>query len=669
MVAARCSIVALVLLAIAPVAVVGNGVTPIQKVLTMIDDMIVKGKSEKHVEETEFAEFQQWCDSTREATKKSITEAAARIEQLEADIIKADADAEEAAEDAKELTAQADKEEAEAAAATAVRKQEKADYDATHTDLSESIDAVERALSVLKSREADVPQSLMQLRDSVHLPAEAKASIEALLAISQAPEANAYEFQGGGVVDMLEKLRLKFQDELLALQKAEIASKGNFEVLLQRLTQSVADQRERADAKTAFKAQRTEDSASAAGDLDITKTGKAADEKTLSDTNTECDARSREFEKNQVVRSGEIKACEEATKILKSDAVSGNADKHLPSALLEDDSVLGVSLLQLKGMEMPEARARVVEFLQGRAKELGSRYLSLAASHVSADPFVKVKKMIKDMIVKLMEEANAEADKNAYCTTELATNKLTRENKQSEVDELSANIEKKTAESTKLGEEVAELSGQVAELKGQQNELTGIRENEKKTNAATVADAKEAQIAVEKATKVLKDFFASAAEASLLQDGSGNGLQQEMSEVAKTPYTGQQAGSGGIVGMLEVILSDFARLEAETQSAEDQAQSVYEKFMNESNQDIAVKDTEIKHKSNKKLATDGAIADLNKELQLTQEELGAALDYFGKLKEDCLATGLSYEERVQKREEEIQSLKEAMTILTQEDLS
>jgi len=121
--------------------------------------------------------------------------------------------------------------------------------------------------------------------------------------------------------------------------------------------------------------------------------------------------------------------------------------------------------------------------------------------------------------------------------------------------------------------------------------------------------------------------------------------------------------------MLEVILSDFARLESETSSAEDQAQSVYDKFMDESNQDIAVKDTEIKHKSNKKLATDGAIADLNKELQLTSEELGAALDYFGKLKEDCLATGLSYEERVQKRQEEIESLQEAMKILTQEDLS
>merc|ERR1719183_3328790 len=122
-----------------------------------------------------------------------------------------------------------------------------------------------------------------------------------------------------------------------------------------------------------------------------------------------------------------------------------------------------------------EARQRVVEFLQGRAKDLGSRYLALAASHISADPFVKVKKMIKDMIVKLMEEANAEADQNAYCTSELATNKLTRENKQSEVDELSANIEKKTAESTKLAEEIAELSSQVADLKGQQNEATKLR--------------------------------------------------------------------------------------------------------------------------------------------------------------------------------------------------
>merc|ERR1719326_2619371 len=133
-------------------------------------------------------------------------------------------------------------------------------------------------------------------------------------------------------------------------------------------------------------------------------------------------------------------------------------------------------------------------------------------------------------------------------------------------------------------------------------------------------------------------------------------------------YQGMQVGSGGIIGMLEVILSDFARLETSTSSAESQAASKYERFMDESNQDIAVKDTEINHKTNRRDECDSENRALKKELQLTQEELDAAMDYYDKLKPDCLDTGLSYEERVQKREEELQALKEALQILAQESV-
>jgi len=35
-------------------------------------------------------------------------------------------------------------------------------------------------------------------------------------------------------------------------------------------------------------------------------------------------------------------------------------------------------------------------------------------------------------------------------------------------------------------------------------------------------------------------------------------------------FKGQQAESGGVMGMLEVIASDFARLESDTTAAEDQ---------------------------------------------------------------------------------------------------
>merc|ERR1719297_254931 len=108
-------------------------------------------------------------------------------------------------------------------------------------------------------------------------------------------------------------------------------------------------------------------------------------------------------------------------------------------------------------------------------------------------------------------------------------------------------------------------------------------------NSKTVEEAKAAQVAVERATQILKDFYARAADATLLQGSVG--LRQEMAQASEAPYKGMQSESGGILGFMEVILSDFARLESDTSSAEDQAATAFEKFMDESNQDIAVKET------------------------------------------------------------------------------
>jgi len=646
-------------------------VTPLQKVSQLLSEMAAKGKQEKHTEEVEFSEFQQWGDSTRDSAKKAIAEGEARIVQLEADIAKANADAATAGQEAEDYSASADADTVELEKATAVRKSEKADYDASYADLSESIDAIERAIQVLKTREADVPQSLIQVKNSRALPQEAKSAIEALLAMKngQAPEANAYEFQSGSVVDMLEKLRLKFQDQRLALQKAEMAAKANYQVLAQKLTDSIKDSKTRSSDRTATKASRLDDAAKAKGDLGVTQTAKAEDEKELSETLASCSSRSQEFEKNQNVRSGEIKAIEQALEILNSDAVKGNAETYLPTLAQTGEKTAFVQL-RSNSQEVDQNRQKAIEFLQDKAKSLGSRYLALAATHVAEDPFAKVKTMIKDLIVKLMEEANSEADHNAYCTTELATNKQTRENKQAEIDELNAGLEAKTAESAQLATQLSELSDAVAEVKAQQAEATSMRQKEKATNAQTVADAKEAQVAVERATKILKDFYASAADGSAAEPAFVQGtLDQQMSEASKAPYKGMQSSNGGVIGFLEVILSDFARLETETSSSESTAQEAYEKFMAEADQDVAVKETEIKHKDGAKMDTDAAIASLKKELELTQGELNAANDYYQKLKPDCVDKGLSYEERVQKREEEIQSLKEALKILTQEDLA
>ena len=67
-----------------------------------------------------------------------------------------------------------------------------------------------------------------------------------------------------------------------------------------------------------------------------------------------------------------------------------NAEKHLPSLVQKH-----VSFLQLWGKSNSPAQRRVADFLRSKGSELNSRVLSALAVRVDADPFEKVKKMIK----------------------------------------------------------------------------------------------------------------------------------------------------------------------------------------------------------------------------------------------------------------------------------
>merc|ERR1719498_576216 len=121
--------------------------------------------------------------------------------------------------------------------------------------------------------------------------------------------------------------------------------------------------------------------------------------------------------------------------------------------------------------------------------------------------------------------------------------------------------------------------------------------------------------------------------------------------------------------MLEVIESDFARLESETKAAEATAQKEYDEFMTDSEVDKAAKTKDIEHKTAKKQDQQQSLVSKNEDLEGTQKELDAALAYFDKLKPSCVDSGVSYEDRVARRKEEIESLQEALKILNGEDIA
>merc|ERR1719156_456305 len=273
--------------------------------------------------------------------------------------------------------------------------------------------------------------------------------------------------------------------------------------------------------------------------------------------------------------------------------------------------------------------------------------------------------MIKDLVYKLMEEAREEAEHKGWCDTELTTNKQTRDKKTADIESLKAEIEELTAEIAKLTQDISDLQAAVKELDEAMAKATEDRTASKEKNQATIKDAKEAQEAVSQALAVLKDFYAKAAEATAL-------TQQTPGEDAPAsfdaPYKGMQSEGGGVIDFLEVIAADFARLESETTTDEETEQEEYETFMFESKKDKALKENEIGHKTEKKTAQEAALHAANKELAITQEELDAALAYYEKLKPTCVDSGITYEERVKRREAEIQSLKEALKILSGEGI-
>merc|ERR1719188_2180711 len=155
---------------------------------------------------------------------------------------------------------------------------------------------------------------------------------------------------------------------------------------------------------------------------------------------------------------------------------------------------------------------------------------------------MKVKKMIKDLITRLLEEANEEAEHKGWCDTELSTNEQTRKTKTQAVETLHAEIDQLETSVAKITQDLAEIAEAIAELQKAMAEATELRAQEKEKNKQTIKDAQEAQTAVAQALVVLKEFYARAAEATALVQQQ---QQPEAPPIFDEPYRGMGGESGG----------------------------------------------------------------------------------------------------------------------------
>merc|ERR1719378_1881652 len=140
---------------------------------------------------------------------------------------------------------------------------------------------------------------------------------------------------------------------------------------------------------------------------------------------------------------------------------------------------------------------------------------------------------------------------------------------------------------------------EVSELDTAIKDATDLRAKERAKNLETIKDAKAAQQAVANALSVLRTFYEKAGEATSLVQSKKVGQKKQPEIFDDKPYQGMGGSAGGVVGMVEVIQSDFERLQAETEASEAQSQKEQDEFLNDSNMNKSSKTTEMEHKTNK----------------------------------------------------------------------
>merc|ERR1719502_2102418 len=209
------------------------------------------------------------------------------------------------------------------------------------------------------------------------------------------------------------------------------------------------------------------------------------------------------------------------------------------------------------------------------------------------------------------------------------------------VEKLTTKIDQMAANSAKLKDSVATLEKELAELAATQSAMDKMRKEESDLFAEQDKSLKDGITGVEAALKILKEYYAKEDKAHDAKDGAAS----------------------GIMGMLEVCLSDFTKSLAEITSAEDSAQSEYEVTTQDNKVATAEKDQAVKYETKEAAGLDKAVVETTADRATTQSELDAVLEYLEKLSDMCIAKPETYADRAARREAEIAGLKKALEIL------
>merc|ERR1719254_317198 len=191
--------------------------------------------------------------------------------------------------------------------------------------------------------------------------------------------------------------------------------------------------------------------------------------------------------------------------------------------------------------------------------QLASRMASVIhlSSAAGEDPFAKVKGLITDMISRLEKASSADASHKAYCDKELSETEFKNDEKTADITKLATKIDQMSSRSAQLKEDVALIQKGLAE------------------QASSQADMEKGLEGVTLALRILREYYAKDDKAHAAGEGEGT----------------------TIIGLLEVVESDFSKGLAEMISTEASAAAAYEKQSKGNEIEKTAKEQDVTYKT------------------------------------------------------------------------
>lgn len=657
---------------------------PVAKVVRLLKDMLVELNKELEDDKAVFEMLDCWCKTNKKEKEQSIAAGETRIVQLEAEIGEAAAKMAELKVTIAATKEKINKDWSALNEASSMRMKENKEFHGEETDLIAAIKACEQALVVLGKHHPNSAADFAQIRSAAHGLRDVRPGLltavldgdkvemvkefmsqaehpDSFLGVnSKIPGVQSYNPQSGQILGILSQMKEEFEGNLKTEQESEATAKADFESMKAAKEQEIAASKKLLKDAEDELAEVMEKHAAAIEELSDTKDQVAIDKEFLEKLLKRCRESEAEFAKRVKSRNEEIVAVQDTIGFLNSDEAFDMFTKTVNTAFVQSSAVHHLS------KSVQDRRKQAVAVLQKMAASTGSQQLAMVMTAVQLDAFDKVIAMIDEMIEELKKQQADEVEEHDWCIAELDKTTLALDKTYDQKADLETKIADLEATIKQLTETMESHKKEIADMQTEMKRASEDREAQNVEYQQVVSDQRVTQAILKKALDRMGQVY------SMLQQGQPGAPHIQTSGTATDPGNGparftenkQNAGGKRVLVMIEGIIKDSKNLEEDAVNGEQDSQTAYENFMQDSNKSIKKLEEALVNMTEEKAKNEESLTMTKEDFRGTMKELENLHATEASLHKDCDYLIKNFSLRQEARLNEIDALGQAKAILS-----